>query len=108
MFSFASLFSFAGLITEIVVFAACVNYMSRSKSTASKLLFFGSLISILVRIFYIALSYFTTVISALSDYSAMGTYYSLAGVFSFAGSLLFCIGFVLLIQQVIGTFHQKS
>jgi hypothetical protein len=107
MFSFSTLFSLAGLLTEGVVFVACIYYMSRVKSTDSRLLFIGSLAGLVVRVFYLALPYLTLYSTNSSDYQAMEKYYTLAGLISFIGYLFYCIGFVLLIQRITGGVANK-
>jgi hypothetical protein len=107
MFSFSTLFSLAGLLTEAVIFVACIYYMSRAKSTDSWLLFIGSFAGIIVRVFYLILPYLTLYSANSSDYQAMEKYYTLAGLFSFIGYLFYCIGFVLLIQRITGSVTNK-
>jgi hypothetical protein len=108
MFSMNILFSLAGLLTEAVIFVVCVYYMSRTKSTDSRLLLIGSLAGLIVRVFYLAIPYLTLYTTNSSDYQAMEKYYTFAGLFSFVGYLFYCIGFVLLIQRVTGGQTAKT
>jgi hypothetical protein len=82
--------------------------MSKVNSVDSKLLFIGSLASVIVRVFYLVLPYLTLYTANSSDYEAMEKYYTLAGLFSFVGYLFFCIGFVLLIQRITAGTASKE
>jgi ABC-type cobalamin transport system permease subunit len=101
MYIFSKIFSLAGLFTEIVIFVTCLMYMTRSKTTDSRLLFIGALIGLIVRGFYLTLPYMMT--STDSGYRPIEMFYGFASLFSFVSSLIFCIGLVLLIQRVIKT-----
>jgi hypothetical protein len=101
MFSIFSLLSealsFVGLITEVIVFVGCVMYLSRTKTSDSRLLFIGSLIGLIVRVFYFLIPFLT---SYGSGYDSMSTIIGIGSFLSFVGGLLFCIGFIRLIQSL--------
>jgi hypothetical protein len=99
MYIFSKIFSLAGFFTEIVVFVTCLMYMTRSKTTDSRLLFIGALIGLIVRGFYLTLPYMMN--STDSGYRPMETFYGLASLFSFVSSVFFCIGLVMLIQRIV-------
>jgi hypothetical protein len=99
MYFFSKIFSVAGLITEIVIFVTCLTYMTRSRTTDSRLLFIGALIGLIVRGFYLTLPYL--MVSSDSGQRPMEMFYGFASLFSFVSSVFFCIGLVLLIQRVV-------
>lgn len=101
MFSISSLpgyaAAFAGLITEVVIFIGCVMYLSRTKTPDSRLLFIGSLIGLIVRVFYFLMPFLAIY---ESGYESRAIVYGIGSFFSFAGRLLFCIGFLRLVQSL--------
>lgn len=96
---FGQLLSLAGLITEAVIFVSCLSYLRRLKTVDGQLLFIGSLIGLIVRVFYVVIQY----VIAVGNFSAIqiGMYYSIAGMVALVGSVFFCIGLVLLIQRIV-------
>lgn len=105
--SLLSVVSFLAVLPDIVILAMSGLYMSRSKRTDAKLLFSGSLIHFLVRIFYFVIPYIT-VMRYDDGYSDLQTLYFIAGAVSFVGSVLFCTGLVMLIQFVLGKLSQQQ
>jgi hypothetical protein len=97
MYFLSKIFSVAGLITEIVIFVTCLTYMTRSKTTDSRLLFIGALIGLIVRGFYLTLPY----LMVSPESRPIEMFYSFASLFSFVSSVFFCIGLVMLIQRVV-------
>jgi uncharacterized membrane protein len=99
MFSYSTLLGEAGalarMIIEVVIFTACVMYRSRTKTVDSRLLFIGSLIALLVRVFYVASPLLA---NYESTYDSMTMIFIIGNLFSFVGGLLFSVGFFRLVQ----------
>jgi hypothetical protein len=85
-------------LPEIVILAMSAVYMSRSNRLEGKLLFAGSLIHLFVRIFYFVIPYVTVVNYDDGGTNNMQTLYFIAGMITFVGSIVFCIGLVMLVQ----------
>ncbi len=87
-------------IPQIVILIACYKYYQKSKSLSAKLLFFGSLVSL---IFY-AFKVFSIPILISSDSSnfyLFGIISLSSGIFIFLGTLSFAVGFFLLIKSIL-------
>ena len=106
MYQLQSIVSFLGFLPEFVILIMAGIYMSRSKRNDSKLLFTGSLIHLLVRIFYFVIPFLTMMDYANGGPGDMQNIYFFAGVVTFIGSVIFCIGLVMLIQFALSKTAQ--
>jgi hypothetical protein len=100
MDSVQMLISIAGFIPELAIFILSIYYMGQSRNSDSKLIFIGTLIGLIVRVGYMVIPYISLQVS--EDYSAMSQFYSMAGFVGLIGSILFCIGFGMMIQRLLG------
>lgn len=106
--SLLSIVSFLSVLPDLVTLAMSALYMSRSKRLEGKLLFTGSLIHMFVRIFYFMIPYML-----IMDYDEGGgdtqeVLFAIANLVSFAGSIVFCAGLVMLIQFALGKVAQSK
>jgi hypothetical protein len=99
MTALQSLISLLGLFADLIIFIVCISYLSRTQTTDSMLLCFGSLVRVLIRIFYVAIPHFASVYDSGAD--GVIKIYTLANALSLVGSILFCIGFVILIRRML-------
>jgi hypothetical protein len=93
--------SIVGVAIEAIILVACFSYLSRAKTTDSKLLFIGSSVGLLVQVSYIVLRYLLMYPASDEVRQSITLYFSIAGFFGLAGSILFCIGFVQLLKGAV-------
>ncbi len=87
-------------ITELIILIACYKYYSKSRTTDSKLLFFGCLTSLVGYIFQTI--YFHDWLSPeINNLYLSGIISTVTGVFMFLGALFFSIGFYLFVKRVL-------
>jgi hypothetical protein len=100
MGSSQSIIAFLGFLPDLLVLIFCISYLSKAGTSDATLLFLGSLIRLLVRVFYFVMPYF----AMLGDSSeSIREYISVVGAVGVLGSVLFCAGFVILIKRVTST-----
>lgn len=104
MSSSQSIIGFLGIFPDLLILIICISYLAKARSSDAMLLFIGSLIRVLVRLFYFVMPYFVSNVDSPAD--RVREYYSLGNVAALIGSILFCVGFVLLIKRVTSTFTQ--
>jgi hypothetical protein len=84
------------LLIELGILIMCIYYIYQKGSTDGKLLFIGTLINLISRLAYIIVPLMFRYI----DYTdSMMRYYSIIGVISMAGYVVFAVGLILLIQK---------
>jgi hypothetical protein len=108
MIPFQSLLSVFGALPEVVVLIVAGMYMSRTKRIDAKLLFAGSTIHVLVRLAYLLFPLLSVIQYESSGIDSMQNFYTITGVISFLGSVLFCVGLVQLIQFALTTVSKQS
>jgi predicted permease len=106
MYQLQSALSFLGFLPELVILIMAGLYMTRSKRNDAKLLFTGSVIHLLTRIFYFIIPFLTVMKYDNGDRDYMQNVYFFAGVVTFIGSVIFCIGLVMLIQSTLRKLPQ--
>jgi hypothetical protein len=94
-----SLLSLLGFFADLVIFIVCISYLSKKQTTDSMLLFAGSLIRAAMRIFYLAMPYFSSLYDSGSD--NVLNIYTVANAVSLIGAVLFCVGFVILVRGIV-------
>jgi hypothetical protein len=104
--SILSIISFLSVLPEILILAMSALYMSRTNRLEGKLLFTGSLIHLFVRVFYFIIPYIALMNYDDGGTDNMQTLYLIAGIASFAGSIIFCVGLVKLIQFALSKISQ--
>lgn len=90
-----SLSSVAVLITPLLLFLASCYYIAKSAKADSILLLIGSVISLMVSIFYILMPFFAH--SRSMPFTETSNYYGIAGIIGFFGGICFVAGFLILI-----------
>ncbi|MCJ8152704.1 hypothetical protein MKJ01_02865 [Chryseobacterium sp. SSA4.19] len=94
--SFLSLIS---LFVPLLMMGISIFYAYKRMSTEAILLVIGSVIVFLTSVFFMFMPYL--VYSRNMDTTLTSLYYSVAGTIAFIGSLLFAIGFFMLVLTVI-------
>ena len=105
MNSLLSAVSFLGLIPELVMLIVTFMYVTKAKSSDSALLFTGSLIHMITRISYMVIPYLT-IMASDTNVMSVQNYYLIPSVLAFIGSVVSCIGLLMLIQKVTANIKQ--
>jgi hypothetical protein len=106
MFSLQPVLSFLGSLPDLIILIMCISYLMKSKTTDAILLFAGSLIHIIVRIFFAFIPYLSIISNSGTD--SMIGFYTLGNGLALIGSILFCFGIVMLIRRMIAMLPQAS
>lgn len=94
-----SLLSLISLLAPLLIMGISIFYAFKRSNTESILLVTGSFIVFLTSVFYMVMPYiiYTRYMSA----PVASLYYSIAGTITFLGSLVFALGFFMLVLTVI-------
>lgn len=99
MFTLQPVLSFLGFFPDLIVLIVCISYLIKFRNIDGVLLFAGSIIHIIVRIFFAVVPYLSVVQG--SDTNGMMELYAFGNFLSLIGSILFCFGIVMLIRKVM-------
>lgn len=98
---------FAGTIFHLITFGVCIYYIIRKQSIEGFLLAAGAFIHILTSVFY------TIVVPLLVRTGNYPVYenrfmFTVAGAISFIGSLIYIIGFIILVLNYLSLSTKKE
>jgi hypothetical protein len=86
------------LVPHIIVVIAVIIYVSKKSTPEGTLMLIGSIVSLLLSAIYtLAIPFLIRV----NEYESMQSYIGLLSMVSMLGSLLFAIGFLLVIKKVV-------
>lgn len=93
--------SFLALIAPLLTLLISIYYVSKKQEAPAFLLVTGSGIALITSLLYSFLPYYMQ--SRSISFTEMSVYYTILGGISFTGSIIFIIGFFMLILQVVKT-----
>jgi len=104
-FDLTVVWSFLGLLIQLVVFGACVYYVMQKQNNDSYLLVIGSFVHLLTSLFYtIGIRVFSFMnIDIYSNRSI----FSIVGFFGLIGTICFSAGLVILILEYLKLYKEK-
>jgi len=94
------------MIAPLLVFSACVYYLTRVKTTDSILMTVGSGIGVIMTAFFVYMPYYLQ--SRAESMMSMSSYYAIGGFVSLVGTVLFTVGLFMLVDKVIKLTAQKD
>jgi hypothetical protein len=94
-----SLLSLISLLAPLLIMGISIFYAFKRRNTESMLLVTGSFIVFLTSVFYMVMPYIIYTRHMSAEVASL--YYSIAGTIAFLGSLVFALGFFMLVLTVI-------
>jgi len=94
-----SAFSIISLLVPLMTMIISIFYASKKLNTEAFLLVSGSVVVFAVAVFFVFMP--SLVQSRNMPIEIISVYYNIAGVITFMGSLMFAIGFFMLVLKVI-------
>lgn len=95
--------SLVTIIPSIAILAAEIYYIAKRSTPDGYLMAAGSLIGLLVQLFYSVAMPLLVRSEGVDFYSSYQAYFTLIGIISTIGAILFAIGFILLIHKFVKT-----